>query len=301
VVEPQRFLGEEGLPVSAIENAGGNVKGLERWGYVVVAPDPAGSGRRPPRSRHIVRPTQAGHAAQAVWRPLFAEIEGRWQARFGEAEIGRLRAALGTALDYLGLELPEYLPVLAFNLRARVPAVPVAPAPHLVALLSQVLLAFTLECERESRLALAVGANLLRVTNAQGVRVRDLPRLSGVSKEAVRMAAGVLERGGYAIIEPDPTATRGKIVRLTPKGLSAQDAYRRLPGEIERRWQQRFGAETIRDMRESLERLVGEPNRSPLRAGMEPYADGWRASLPRPEVVPHHPMVLHRGGYPDGS
>jgi hypothetical protein len=34
---------------------------------------------------------------------------------------------------------------------------------------------------------------------------------------------------------------------------------------------------------------------------MKPYADGWRASVCRPGTLPHYPMILHRGGYPDGS
>jgi hypothetical protein len=34
---------------------------------------------------------------------------------------------------------------------------------------------------------------------------------------------------------------------------------------------------------------------------VEPYPEGWRASVPRPEVLPDFPMVLHRGGFPDGS
>jgi len=29
--------------------------------------------------------------------------------------------------------------------------------------------------------------------------------------------------------------------------------------------------------------------------------EGWRASAPRPEMLPHFSIVLHRGGYPDGS
>lgn len=28
---------------------------------------------------------------------------------------------------------------------------------------------------------------------------------------------------------------------------------------------------------------------------------GWRAPLRRPVTLPHYPMVLHRGGFPDGS
>ncbi len=40
---------------------------------------------------------------------------------------------------------------------------------------------------------------------------------------------------------------------------------------------------------------------SPLAAGLVPSPDNWRSRVRRPETLPHHPMVLHRGGYPDGS
>ena len=59
-----------------------------------------------------------------------------------------------------------------------------------------------------------------------------------------------------------------------------------------------------------LERREGA--RTLLSLGLEPYAGGWRASAPyvtRTQAViddpvstlPHYPMVLHRGGWPDGS
>ncbi|MDQ6775231.1 MAG: MarR family winged helix-turn-helix transcriptional regulator [Actinomycetota bacterium] len=296
-----RFVGAEGVPVREIADAGGNLKGMQRWGYVVLEPD--SRGEHSPRSDEIARPTGSGRAAQEIWRPLFDVIEGRWQGRFGEQETGRLRESLPALVGRFDLPLPEYLPVLGPNLRARLPHVPVVPAPHLPALLSQVLLAFTLECEQESPLALTVGANLVRVLDERGVRVRDLPRLTGVSKEAISILAGALERGRYATVETDPTArSSGKILRLTRKGLLAHEAYGRIPAEVERRWEQRFGEENVREVRESLEKLVCAPE-SPSRLfeGIEPYADGWRASLPPPEVLPHHPMVLHRGGFPDGS
>jgi hypothetical protein len=38
-----------------------------------------------------------------------------------------------------------------------------------------------------------------------------------------------------------------------------------------------------------------------LLAGLEPYPDNWRAKIRKPTELPHFPMVLHRGGYPDGS
>jgi hypothetical protein len=53
-------------------------------------------------------------------------------------------------------------------------------------------------------------------------------------------------------------------------------------------------------LRAALEPLAaGQP--SPLFGGLEPYPDNWRASIRRPGTLPHFPMVLHRGGYPDGS
>jgi hypothetical protein len=72
---------------------------------------------------------------------------------------------------------------------------------------------------------------------------------------------------------------------------------------IEERWQARFGKDPIRNLRESLGRLVSSPTTqlSPLFKGLEPYPDGWRTSVRKPDTLPHYPMVLHRGGFPDGS
>jgi DNA-binding MarR family transcriptional regulator len=172
----------------------------------------------------------------------------------------------------------------------------------LPALLSRVLLAFAVEFERESDLSLAISANVLRILDENGVRLRDLPLLSGVSKEAISMALGI-PRKQRAVIEPDPAGSRAKVVRLTSKGREAQNAYRHLLGAIEQRWQMRFGKEAIQTLREHLERLVGEPvaEGPPLFRGLEPYPGGWRASIRRPNTLPHYPMVLHRGGFPDGS
>jgi hypothetical protein len=33
----------------------------------------------------------------------------------------------------------------------------------------------------------------------------------------------------------------------------------------------------------------------------DPYPENWRDSVRPPITLPHYPMVLHRGGYPDGS
>ncbi len=84
----------------------------------------------------------------------------------------------------------------------------------------------------------------------------------------------------------------------------SQDKYHRLLAETEEQWKDRFGADRITRLRRSLVHIVGD--RIPLRdsvlsQGLKPYTDGWRASTKPAEILPHYPMVLHRGGYPDGS
>jgi DNA-binding MarR family transcriptional regulator len=164
-------------------------------------------------------------------------------------------------------------------------------------------LAFALEFESESELSLAISANVVGVLDAKGVRVRDLPLLTGVSKEAIAMSVSFVTKRGFAVVGADATGLRTKVARLTPKGPKAQEACRQLLIAIELRWQERLGKETIGDLRESLERLVGEPTAqlSPLFRGLETRPGGWRASLRKPDTLPYFPMVLHRGGFPDGS
>jgi len=105
------------------------------------------------------------------------------------------------------------------------------------------------------------------------------------------------------VVESDPVAARAKIARLNGKGLKAQAAYHERLKAVEERWQTLFSKATVLGLRDSLEPLVkeGTTSQSPLFRGLEPRPEGWRAEVPRPETLPHFPMVLHRGGYPDGS
>ena len=69
-------------------------------------------------------------------------------------------------------------------------------------------------------------------------------------------------------------------------------------------WRTTFGPAAVDGLRPALQPLVGDGNlaSSPLARGLAPYPDNWRAARPAPpETLPHYPMVLHRGGYPDGS
>jgi hypothetical protein len=49
---------------------------------------------------------------------------------------------------------------------------------------------------------------------------------------------------------------------------------------------------------ENLRKILSGLN---LFEGLKPHPGNWRSTLPTPKILPHFPMVLHRGGYPDGS
>ena len=107
------------------------------------------------------------------------------------------------------------------------------------------------------------------------------------------MATGYLRRHGLA------TAVAERAVGLTPAGLEALEGYR-------------HGAALAKDaeLREALDALLAR--RSALSAGLVPPDGCWRGEKPYlaqtnrlladpTGALPWHPMVLHRGGWPDAS
>jgi hypothetical protein len=313
-----QFVGEAGVSAGELETLAGtptNLNGMVRWGYVVVEAPPANTNRKPRLSDWIIRATPAGRKAQAVWKPLFGVVTERWTRRFGESAINEVRDSLRAFVDRFEVTLPDCLPILGYGLFSKRPdakapvqggkEAAISPDLPLPALLSKVLLAFAMEFERESELSLAICANVLRVLDEKGVAMRDLPRLTGASKEAIRVAMGILKKKGIVAVGSLEVGKGNKTkgIRLTATGRKAKEEYVQLATKIEKRWESHFGATVIGRLRESLTRLVGEsagPG-SQLFAGIEPPAGGWRASVPKRQTLPHYPMVLHRGGFPDGS
>ena len=118
------------------------------------------------------------------------------------------------------------------------------------------------------------------------------------------MCVGWLQRRGCVVVEPDAATGRGKVLRLTAKGERAQHDFLHSLCATEEVWRTTFGAAVVDDLGAACAYLVGDGtlSRSPLADCLEPYPDNWRAAIRcRPDTLPHHPMVLHRGGYPDGS
>jgi DNA-binding MarR family transcriptional regulator len=309
-----KFVGEEPMTVAELERlarTGTNLDGMRRWSYITIDGTSKKIHKTRPGPGAVLRATPRGLQARQVWTPIASLTEQRWRDRFGTEQVGRLKDALRAVVARLDPGLPDCLPILGANLASRGPDPNLPPRPDpvdlptlaLSALLSRVLLSFALDYERESALSLAASANLLRVLNPEGIRLRDLPGLTGISKEAVSWATGVLVRAHVAAEEQDPKASRGKVARLTSKGTAAQRAYQDLLAATEDRWRQRFGADDVAALRQPLEALATaqEGHPPPLFGGLEPYPDGWRARVRPPGVLPCYPMVLHRGGYPDGS
>jgi hypothetical protein len=318
-----RYVGAEPITlgeVARLARSRTNLDGMRRWGYVTVDP---GTGSPEYKARHeglLLRATKRGLAAREVWRPLTTVIEERWRERFGAADLDRLRGGLQKLTARLGPWLPDCLPILGYGLYsrgggpgedryqdARLASAEDAersedtPPLALPWLLARVLLALAIHYERQSRISIAIAANLLRVLDDRGVRLRDLPELTGVSKEAIAMATGFTGRADVTTIGADPGG-RWKVVRLTPKGRLVRDRYLDRLESMEEHWRQLFGSGVITDVRAPLEQLAGHGGPgSPLFAGLEPGPGNWRADVRPPQALPHFPMVLHRGGYPDGS
>ncbi len=310
-----RFVGD-GITVGELPEASGIPKsrtlstlgGMERWRYVFVSAKPTGAAPKSKRDgwgsaralkpEWFVRPTPIGEKVQEIAPPLFGEIEKRWEQRFGAATVDELRRALAPVIGGLDVVLPEYLPIvdgrngMVAEIDEREGA---TTAPHLSALLAQVLLAYTLDFERRSELSLPLTANFVRVLGKAGLDVRELPATAGVSREATTMALNFLKKTGYVSVE-------AKLARLTAKGLKAQAAAPALHADVERGWK----PQRLRKA------MAGVLDQRRLSEGLHPYPDGWRARKRYVEQtnaviddptgrLPHYPMVLHRGGWPDGS
>jgi hypothetical protein len=309
------FVPEQGIPMRELESRARtrpNWDGMRRWGYIYLEPDPDDARPRPPQSAWLVRATVKGRMIQKMMRALLPEIEQRWRDRFGESAIGDLRRALIAMLRASPAGLPDCMPIVHYGLACEGPNPKergnspregdVASLP-LPTLLARVLLAFALEFEQESPISLAICANILRVVEAEGTLVFKVPAASGVSRESIAMGLGFLVKRGFVQVLSQEHARRGRIVLLTVPGTQVQAEYPQRLRMLEERWKARTGAEATSALRTALEVLAGDGTRagSPLFHGLDPYPDGWRAKVKAPATLPHFPMVLHRGGFPDGS
>jgi hypothetical protein len=301
------LVAADAISTRDLERAAGtmlNLRPMTRWGYATID---AGK---------VVRPTSVGRRADAIWRDLLPEIEGRWRDRLGADRFDRLIAALRTVDAAVGAGLPDALPTLGFGLwstprdaKARPIVRTGAPASDLAALLSRALLASAMAYEATSAVSLAIAANVLRLA-AEPVALRTVPDAAGISREAVVMAVTALDAGGFGHADTDgpkreprlglterasasARRTRGASRRSRPSvGIGSATARSTASGPPCRSWGRRTGRTRRRSGRPSLDRPTsGERGRhsrtscptspsSCIVAGTRTAPDGGVASTP---------------------
>jgi hypothetical protein len=292
------LVAADAISTRDLERAAGttlNLRPMTRWGYATVD---AGK---------IVRPTDVGRRADAIWRDLLPEIEGRWRNRLGADRFGRLIAALRAVDAAVGAGLPDALPTLGFglwrtprNANARPIVRTGEPASDLTALLSRALLASAMAYEATSAVSLAIAANVLRLA-AEPAALRTVPD-AGISREAVVVAVTALDAGGFGHADTEGPKREPRL-GLTERGQREREAYPGRLATIEVEWRSRIGDGPIDGLRAALS-VPGSSDGSdpaPLQQAITPPPDVWRARTPRSDVLPDFPVVLHRGGYPDGA
>lgn len=322
-----RFIADVGTPVRELQARAwlpdriikSRLHHLEWWTYLTITPDPSDTRAKPRYRDHLVRLTPGGLMARDEWQPLNELIDERWRSRFGAEVIDPLATALRTIASASPVALPDYMPVVDYGDGMRATLVPPDSTPEattevhdldLSALVSRALLVLTQEFERSSDLSLTIAANVLRVVNDDGTSLRELPGRAGVAKEGVSAAVNFLAKKGMVTVAPD----KSKLVRPTDAGTAAREAYAPALAHVEKDWATTFGGDTVATLRQSLEALdrPAKGGGTLLAEGLRPYPDGWRAMKPYSQqteavladpraALPHHPMVLHRGGYPDGA
>jgi hypothetical protein len=237
-----------------------------------------------------VVPTQHGLLAQRTWAPLPAEVDARWVERW--PEVAALRGTLKRVVAAADRELPDHLPVNGGHRgRVRLPRRPPRPTAYVDVgtLLAKALLLFTLEVEATSPVALVHSANVLRALAEGPVLQPNLPRAMGAAKETVAVMTGQLVREGLV------TISASKEVAITDAGRQAAAEADVTVAAVEGGWPS--------ELRAHLEPLVGDGtlDGSALAEAIRAPEGTWRHRRPRPQTLPHHPVISHRGGYPDGS
>jgi hypothetical protein len=296
-----RCIDEKGTTVTELRSRAGascNIAGLERWGWIAVGEQgqekrPGYGSMRGVKGDSVLRPTRSGTYARRRWPRVVEAIEVKWRERFGSRAIDDLRSALRPLAAPMPWSPPEVNPSDGFVTHACAGGGDDGWDLPLVGLLGQALTLLTLESERHSKVSLPLAANFLRVIDSERVPIRDLPALAGVSKEAIAMGVSFLCRKTFAISASDRT------VSLTPSGLAALNDYRNVT--------RRPSDDRLRD---ALEDLLSQGGA--LSSGLLPPPGCWRGQRPYLAQterfladpmgrLPWHPMVLHRGGWPDGS
>ncbi|HMI80188.1 MAG TPA: MarR family winged helix-turn-helix transcriptional regulator [Solirubrobacterales bacterium] len=113
---------------------------------------------------------------------------------------------------------------------------------------------------------------VFRYVKGPGLRLTEIAERGNMTKQSAGEIVDDLEARGYVKRVPDPADRRAKLICLTERGEEAQAYGFRIFAEVEERWAERFGAERIAALRETLEEIaaVEAPFAVPELAHAEP-------------------------------
>jgi DNA-binding MarR family transcriptional regulator len=97
---------------------------------------------------------------------------------------------------------------------------------------------------------------VFRYVRETGMRLTEIAERANMTKQSVGEIVDDLVERGYVERAPDPADRRAKLICLTARGEAAQAFGFRTFVTIEKRWADRFGADRIADLRETLEEIV---------------------------------------------
>jgi hypothetical protein len=208
------------------------------------------------RGRTVARLTARGSEVAARWQPLQEAAEERWTRDLGTVRAARLRAVLEVAVARIPLELPHY-PASYGLADASITggygqdwkSVPRSPGDTVSflpvgALLSELIVAFAMDYETRSPVALSLSTTILLRIPPQGCAIEEIGHSVGVS---------ALHRHGFVRIERQ----RGTgVIHLTSNGTAVRENYHDRIKAVETEWRDRPGGRAVLALRTALEAVV---------------------------------------------
>lgn len=222
------------------------------------------------KNRHL-RLTEAGRTAAKVWPQRLASLDSVWRGH-------PLRAALETLVGQLPFELPHFPATYGTADPSAIGGPSMQGAKRkddlpahgkdwkpvmrggtdtvsdlsITALLSQVLMAFTIDYENKFPWPLANTATILRHIGTEPRPLADLPGDHGITGKG----KSLLERHLIVAVTADPNDPRKKLVGLTDRGELVLTHHPRRLEAVEEEWRERFGDALIANLRDELARAV---------------------------------------------
>src|SRR3984957_9047400 len=99
---------------------------------------------------------------------------------------------------------------------------------------------------------------ILQMIPAGGIRITDLARMAGMTKQSLGEFVDWLERRGFVTSGRDPADGRVRLVIRTADGDTAADTATRAIEAVEGRWRQETGARRYDTMKQALRDLAGD-------------------------------------------